>query len=212
MPELVQFRPDEVVCYEQLGGLLATTMVWLQWKVRSFATRLFGASAVGPIQDAVRRLGGADATALEPEELLMAAEQFELPLPSIDELSELPRRAAVAYATRCVRRVQPIFSLTRHIADHGTHKSAITTILTLAEQFCRNRPQQQLLGFAESTDLNDAIQAVCDAYDAAGEVAFSTIDVECLTTVVRPDEHTFVNRHAHSPCQMCSWLLPMNQQ
>ncbi len=67
----------------------------------------------------------------------MAAEQFELSLPSIDELSELPCRAAVAYATRCVRRVQPIFSLTRHIADHGTHKSAITTILTLAEQFCR---------------------------------------------------------------------------
>lgn len=76
-------------------------------------------------------------------------------LPTKEELQKLPRRACVAYAARCARRVQPLFDLPVDHPDRIKHLQAVEAAITRAT--------------AGSTSVIDSNSA-----DAAGAAAVKT--------------------------------------
>ena len=77
-------------------------------------------------------------------------------LPTQEELSQLPRRAIVAYAARCARRVLPIYLATE---PPEQHRSAVAHAVEMAERAA-----------CDAVDITDAKAA----YNAAKRVAMDS--------------------------------------
>jgi hypothetical protein len=56
-------------------------------------------------------------------------------LPAEEELTHLPRRAVVAFAARCARRVFPLFGPAERIPDFERHRAAVWQAIAAAEAF-----------------------------------------------------------------------------
>ena len=56
-------------------------------------------------------------------------------LPTRDELAALPRRANVAFAARCARRVQPLYR-----SKYKRHVQAVERAIAMAERFAKGEP------------------------------------------------------------------------
>jgi len=80
-------------------------------------------------------------------------------LPTEEELRALPRRAIVAYAARCARRVQPLYR-----SKHERHVQAVERAIALAERFAKGEPPR--VGEASEATLAD-VRAADAAADAA---------------------------------------------
>ena len=68
-----------------------------------------------------------------PDELTQSRSAF----PSLGELTQLPLRALVAYAARCARRVQPLFTLPDDHPDKQKHSEAVERAVRTAEEVAR---------------------------------------------------------------------------
>ena len=68
-----------------------------------------------------------------PDEVL----QLQAAFPSLVELTQLPRRALVAYAARSARRVQAFFTLPDDHPEKPTHLAAVEQAIRTAEEFAR---------------------------------------------------------------------------
>ena len=68
-----------------------------------------------------------------PDELTQSRPAF----PSLGELTQPPLRALVAYAARCARRVQPLFTLPDDHPDKQKHSEAVERAVRTAEEVAR---------------------------------------------------------------------------
>lgn len=88
-------------------------------------------------------------------------------LPTEEDLEQLSLRGIVAFAARCAKRVQPRYGLAKSIAGFAEHQQALSTAISMAEQFCQV-PDINVLTAAAGADT-----AAYDAADAKIDIASS---------------------------------------
>jgi hypothetical protein len=64
-------------------------------------------------------------------------QRLQAAFPSLGELTQLPRRALVAYAARSARRVQAFFTLPDDHPEKPTHTTAVEQAIRTAEEFAK---------------------------------------------------------------------------
>src|SRR5687768_14928656 len=79
-------------------------------------------------------------------------------IPTVEEISKLPRWAIVAFAARCARRAESLFSTA---AVEERFRIAISDAITIAERSAAS-PPNQLLGQAAREAAQGAYQAAHD--------------------------------------------------
>ncbi|HLO39609.1 MAG TPA: hypothetical protein VK176_01200, partial [Phycisphaerales bacterium] len=92
--------------------------------------------------------------------------QDEPKIPTEDEIAALPRGARVAFAARCARRVQPLFTHFWPDAPRK-HVEAIDNAITLAERRFEGSRSASVNVYA------DAARAAARADDAAADAAYA---------------------------------------
>ena len=71
----------------------------------------------------------------------LEADQMIAVFPSENEMGQLPLRALVAFAVRCARRVQPLFTLPDDHPEKQKHIAAVERASRTAEAFARGIPE-----------------------------------------------------------------------
>jgi hypothetical protein len=109
---------------------------------------------------------------------------------SLEEISPLPQRAAVAFAARCARRVQPLLKLPACSPDREQHTQAVAAAIAVAELVACGGPAENAPYYAEHAEATlgcvhsptcasvvaSAVHAASAAY-AIQEAAPGTSDV-----------------------------------
>ena len=92
---------------------------------------------------------------------------------TVNELSELPLRAVVAFAVRCARRVQPLFDLPPRHPKRMPHIVAVNHALDFAERLVAGK--RALAAFPDADDVRAAALDAQNAADAARNAASATV-------------------------------------
>jgi hypothetical protein len=87
-------------------------------------------------------------------------------LPTNAELRKLPIPAIVAYAVRCARRVQPLYSLARS-TNVERYQGALENALGVGERFCQGHP----VSAEAPSALRSVKRAMIRDHEAAHDVA-----------------------------------------
>jgi hypothetical protein len=99
-------------------------------------------------------------------------------LPSVEELKQLPLRAIVAYATRCARRVVPLFEFAEL---KPRHKKDLKYAILVAEEFARGETNAEFSDSVRSDALSAAVHyadlsAAVNAARAAADAAYAAVN------------------------------------
>jgi hypothetical protein len=104
-------------------------------------------------------------------------------LPTQEDLYKLPSRAIVAYAVRCARRVQPLFSLAEgRMKDLERRQAAVEGALRSAERFCVTEDLADTIAadavaaYAAASFAAEAVAAFTAAYVAYAAAVANTAD------------------------------------
>src|SRR5262249_20358092 len=104
-------------------------------------------------------------------------------IPTADAVAVLPRLAQIAYAARCCRRVQPIYSIRLRSSDTESLNLAIEAVEQTA---ATGQPAPEEAGRVPfevgSCDLGSRVGYAADAVSAAAAFAIEVNSVDALTT------------------------------